>query len=194
MKNLTIDIVKSFNEFPKFALPKSGSVDVLLYVLGIKPVFRTTLNRISAQREIQNWCQQHSSYVLFDKFVYVGKSDKNVQNANIVDMSCQAHELQFGQLLGYPECCCRFIASVGEHKIDEMDEKVKSWDFSGEYMAINPVGYFDGLALISHIPCSTTCTESLKIANLCKIFVSKYKEKSKDLKRIYDWINMWDCQ
>ena len=48
------------------------------------------------------------------------------------------HEASLGRLLGYPPCCCEFVAECGETRIDELAGEVARWAFRDIYQLIDP--------------------------------------------------------
>ena len=141
-------ILESYTQFPRDLIPKSGRIDLLLFLLDLKPVFRTNIIDASRHAEIESWGTNNRSFYYFSDRMYIGKSHEIVVKTYHSDMEELPHEYELGMLFGYPKCCCRFIESVGEKKIDAMDEDVKTWAFSGTFKAIDPTGYFDGLSLV----------------------------------------------
>jgi hypothetical protein len=81
-----------------------------------------------------------------------------------LDRSPGNHTYSFGRALGYPPCCCRAAAGVGDHAIDAWAEQFRAARFYGRFRQIDPSGYREGRALISHVPCSTSCGPSLRMA------------------------------
>jgi hypothetical protein len=83
------------------------------------------------------------------------------------------HEARLGRLLGYPSCCCGFVADRGEDRIDELAAEVALWKFEGDFILIDPRHYLAGSSLVCHLPCSPTCGRSLALARaaLCLIRV-----------------------
>ena len=93
-----------------------------------------------------------------------------------IDRRAEAHELELGLALGYPPCCCEWVARVGESAIDEYAAEVAAWTFTGPYRRIDPSGYRRGLSLVCHLPCSATCEASLVIANKAREFLLGHKD------------------
>ncbi|MBU0758342.1 MAG: hypothetical protein KKF44_09810 [Nanoarchaeota archaeon] len=63
---------------------------------------------------------------------------------------------RFGQLMGYPGCCC--IPSI---KLKKNIHNSIGWHFHSNNPWPLELSYFDGL--IYHFPCSPKCTDSIKI-------------------------------
>lgn len=147
-------------------LPKSAYVDLLLFISDIKPAIRIgVLDDVRAFK----LCQWATVFGYFSKiddhgFAFVSKVN-NVEHLIQVDQSYLDHTEELGKLLGYPSCCIKKISKVGESNIDSYEENVVySWEFENDFQLISPNLYYQGCSLISHIPCSPTCTRSLSIA------------------------------
>ena len=97
-------------------------------------------------------------------FLYVAK-DKNVA-LQAMTLEKEGDHLAFGELLGYPRCCCEFFHSAVQ--------KSASLDLTPATFASSPGMVFPwqlntclrgfDISLISHFPCSFGCKQSLAIA------------------------------
>jgi hypothetical protein len=67
-------------------------------------------------------------------------------------------------MLGYPPCCSRAAARVGDEGIDCRHAAITRQRFHGRFRAIDPSGYLNGSSRISHVPCSHRCLPSLRLA------------------------------
>ena len=126
---------------------------------------------------LERWSTQFNLFfdVHSSGFVYIA-ADKNLLNqVRTIDHSFEPHEKKLGVLLGYPICCCEKIAQVKENNIDDFEQWLVTQAFRGHFHLINPSAYFQGKAFISHVPCSTTCNKSLKIAQKFVQFLLAYK-------------------
>ena len=101
---------------------------------------------------------------IYNDFFYLSRSLDTVLKASELDHSPIPHENNFGFLMGYPHCCCKKIASLGEYNIDAYESKLIQEPFREEFVLINPSKYRLGSSFIAHVPCSTQCTSSLEIA------------------------------
>ncbi len=160
-------------------LYKSSYIDFLLFVGGIKPVVRIDTSSLSQIEQLAMWSRRFKlSSTIRNKFVYIANKNVSVSRIADLDWSCQPHELEFGLELGYPYCCCEFIEKIGEQNIDYFETEVinKGWHFDNEYTLIDPSGYLEGRALISHTPCSPKCKKSLEIAKRSLKIIYRYKQ------------------
>lgn len=150
---------------PWDGVPRSFIVDLLQFCASSKRVIRTRIVE-GGRTTVAEWANQNLLHLYVDSgdFAFVGVSMSELVRASSIDQSCEPHELEFGAVLGYPDCCCRFIATRTEAQIDDVGEEQKAWRFEGEFRLINPTGYSQGRALISHLPCSTNCKPSSDLA------------------------------
>lgn len=148
-------------------------VDALHLAAGLKRVLRTKLSDLAGWCHVLDWCTTNNLVGTLDKdgYVVVGWTESVVHRAMSLDVSSQPHEMDFGTLLGYPACCCKAIAQVGEAAIDDYADRASKWPYDGEYALINPSQYTHGLALICHVPCSPNCRQSLILAKQALAFL-----------------------
>jgi hypothetical protein len=160
-------------------LPLSAHIDILLFLLGLKTCMRTCMNNAFTHIQLlQSWSMQFSLYFDIDHFVYLAKDKQLLLEVKRTDHSLNPHEIELGALFGYPLCCCEKIAQVGEENIDTFEEQLIQQSFVGEFQLINPSGYRQGKAFISHVPCTTSCQNSLKQAKILAGFILDHKEES----------------
>lgn len=180
--------------FPDTLLPASAWVDFLNFCASNKPVVRTKLENISDINNLYLWCSNYGLFMVTDDDLYVCISfDQSLAITTLeVDRSIEPHTYQLGLLLGYPECCCAYIDSMGESKIDKLAIQISKWNFLGKYKMINPTKYLCGQSLISHLPCSPNCRSSLYIAEKSLRFLVDKQEKNKSFcKRWRTWIALY---
>ena len=169
------DVERYWNHIPWSIVPPSFQVDLCLFLAGRKPAIRT---RVKYQKKIQpflNNILDFGWHPVHDKsgFLVISKDKDLSQTIIQVDQSPPPHAIQLGCLLGYPECCSKFIEYIGEDGIDKVAEGYKRTDFKGLFSFIDISSYLDGIALISHVPCSTKCQSSLNIALSVYSFVKE---------------------
>jgi hypothetical protein len=164
---------------PRDALPASAGVDVLHLSANLKSAFRSRLATPNLCSVVEQWCEQHGLAFQVDQDGFVCVARTNVLAARLleVDRSPEPHERTLGLLLGYPSCCCEYVANVGESNIDKLAEQMREWRFLGEYRLIDPTGYLRGSSLICHLPCSPCCTVSLTIARLALRFLNEHRHE-----------------
>lgn len=156
--------IEMFENLP-MTLQKSNYIDLLIFIANLKPAVRIKTD--GNNKCLIDWCINNQLYFSCgeDDYFYISRTKEIVERLKRTDASCVPHEYELGTLLGYPECCCKKISSVGEINIDKWEEAfINNSVFRGEYELINPKGYRDGYALLSHVPCSSTCRNSLEIA------------------------------
>lgn len=166
----------SFADLSFDHLPLSARVDFLhLLALG-KPAVRTRLSGRIGVKKLRHWCQRNAWAWAADSdgFCSVAKSRAIAQRVLEVDRCIEPHELELGRILGYPRCCCRAIAKVGEARIDQQIERLGASDFEGEYALIDPRGYSRGVSLICHVPCGPKCLPSLRIARGAASYIRQH--------------------
>lgn len=170
--------LKAFECLPTTLKP-SDYVDLLLFLAHEKPCLRLGYNQPDVYLEMITWCREHNlSYVVSQAgFMYISKYFVLAYIAKVIDDSTLSHTYIFGRILGYPSCCSKHIAMIGERNIDYFEKQfVSNSDFHPPYNIINPKGYIEGYSLISHIPCCTTCKKSLKKASNIYNIILKYSE------------------
>ncbi len=161
--------------------PLSANVDILLFLMGLKSCVRTRLKSFQKTlNSLEEWCKQFEFY--FDRsadgFIYIASNQERLRLVNSVDHSHNPHEQELGELLGYPACCCRKIAEVGEMQIDAFEDWLITQPFNGPFKLINPYAYRQGKAFISHVPCSTSCTHSLDLSKRVAHFLIPHQHES----------------
>lgn len=177
--------IEAFSSLPK-NLKSSDYVDVMLLLSGSKRAIRLGKNTTEVYEKMDYWCKKfkYRSKISCSGLMYISKYFGLATLVNIVDDSFFPHAYILGCLLGYPSCCSKKIAKLGEAFIDKWEKKlIMSGGFNIDYTLINPAGYLSGTSLISHVPCSCECKKSLKIAKVTLKTIKMYKD--------YDCINRW---
>ena len=170
-------IVCIFQDMPEI-LPLSSKVDLLLFLLSLKPAFRTFVAS-GNMTLIKSWCDKHEfSFESDHSFVYISSDHALNRRIKSLDAAEVPHAVELGVLLGYPKCCCNKIASIGEGKIDAYADWLNNQSFSDPYRIINTSMYSQGIALISHVPCSVVCKPSLLIAKKVLTYLRKERKKT----------------
>lgn len=162
-----------FRTLPVQWLYPSAVVDFMLLFAGAKPTVRVELRKVQGAEALDVWCRESELDYACDAegFACVSTESGAARHVLHLDRSAQAHEVALGQALGYPLCCCQRVADIGEAQIDKYASRVARWSFTGPYVRINPVGYVNGVALLSHLPCSVDCDRSLSIAEQARNYV-----------------------
>lgn len=170
------DVERYWNHVPWNIVPPSFQVDLCLFLAGVKPAIRTYVKHQEQIQSFLNSTLGFGWYPIHDKsgFLVFSKNKDLSQTIIQVDQSPPPHAIQLGQLLGYPECCAKFIEYIGEDGIDKVAEGYKRADFKGLFSFIDISSYLEGIALISHVPCSTECQPSLNIALTVYSFVKEH--------------------
>ena len=179
----------AFETLPTTLKP-SDYIDFLLFCMNEKSCVRLGQNDGLVYHEMTLWCQkQNLSYVKSESgLMYVSKSKFIAWLAKCTDDSPLNHTYFFGKLLGYPSCCSKKIAEIGENEIDSYEkELVLQNQFAQPFDLINPEGYLKGHALISHIPCCCNCKKSLKLAQ--KVYQTIIDHK--DHPAFVRWTSHW---
>jgi len=165
--------IEQFRNLPREWLAASAVVDfVLMFGCGKRAV-RIRLADTAGIEHLSSWCDESHLDFASDSegFCCVSTEPMAARRILELDRSTRPHEIDLGHALGYPSCCCDRIAMFGESRIDVYAQEVAQWSFIGCYRRISPCGYSSGTALISHLPCSPDCQESLVIANGARRFV-----------------------
>lgn len=171
--------IHQIRSLPTNSLPASAKVDFLHFLACNKPVVRTKLVDTSARLCLEKWCNKYNFFLRMDaeSFACIARDTRTADYILSLDQSDEPHEKLLGSLLGYPECCSNFIALIGESKIDDFEKQVSQWNFVGSFKRIDPSNYLKGESLICHLPCSTFCRPSLKLANQALDFIQKNKHE-----------------
>lgn len=182
--------LKAFEELTTFMLKPSDYVDLLLYLSRLKSCVRLGYNNNEVYKKMIYWCKNNNfSFIISEEgFMYISKNYLIAWLAKVIDNSTWNHTLLLGLIFGYPRCCSKKVASIGENNIDNYEkELLMNNKFNAPFDIINPQGYTNGYSLISHIPCCSKCRKSLKIANKIYKIVNKYK----DSPSFQNWKNHW---
>lgn len=149
---------------PPSWLSPSVAVDVMLLLAGVKPAIRVESH--GRRLELRRWARRHGLFASFDQEGFVALSRSASHSRRVIDVDGRPgrHTLLLGTLLGYPACCGRAAARVGDEGIDELAERIAGRRFIGRFRRIDPVAYRVGSAAISHVPCSSRCEASLALA------------------------------
>ena len=145
-------------------LPKSAATDLSMLVLGMKPAVRL---RVGTRRtEIRRWSRRHGLFACSDRdgYVVLSRSAMTARRTLDLDRRPGRHTVALGVMLGYPGCCSRAAARVGDEGIDALHARAVLRPYRGRFALISPERYLDGGALLSHVPCSNVCRASLALA------------------------------
>jgi hypothetical protein len=147
-------------------LKPSAAVDVAQLWFCIRPVMRTELALPVVRERVRRWARNYRFFAALDDdgFLVLSRTPCLSRRTLDLDRGPGDHTFALGRGLGYPYCCCRKAALMGDASLDALADRFCSEDFFGRFNMINPLGYCDGHALISHIPCSPRCVPSLKMA------------------------------
>lgn len=116
--------------------------------------------------QARQWATKNGLFLVsdIDNYAVVSRVPYLARMILEIDRRPQAHTYELGLKLGYPACCSRKAAQIGEKDLDLWAGEYNDTDFLGLFRMINPNGYRSGKALISHIPCSSKCKFSLMMA------------------------------
>jgi len=181
--------IEAFERLPE-KLPRSSYVDFLLLLGNLKPALRIKISQNENIVDLSHWCETNDFYFLLgkDDYAFIAKNKTIANNIEIIDISTSPHEYELGKMLGYPDCCCKKIAKICEENIDKYEDVfINEFNVKNSYVLINPKGYKEGYALISHIPCSPTCEYSLRIAQKSFYIISRYNDRES----FKIWVNAW---
>jgi hypothetical protein len=145
-------------------MPASATTDIVQLLLGIKPAVRIHID--NRRIELRRWARRLGLFASVDADGYaaVSRSPYTARRVINLDRRPGRHTLALGIMLGYPLCCSRAAARVGDEGIDCRQRKVSAQRFHGRFNKINPSGYSFGISMVSHVPCSNRCVFSLRLA------------------------------
>lgn len=167
-----LDIIHIWEVFPWRYFVPSIKVDFISFFSGTKRVIRSKLKSKSVPclAVLKNF----NIHFIIDELGYIFFSmDLNcLEGAVQADLSLTPHEEELGTLLGYPLCCSRKIKLIGENNIDAYGRIFcNDLKLRGTNLYLDVSHYQEGIALISHIPCSYTCVESMTHAHKNKSLI-----------------------
>lgn len=149
-------------------LPPSAVTDVTLVLRGHKPAARVSVGPRGC--DLRRWARRHGLFTSIDVdgFAAISRDPATARRVIDLDRRPGRHTLALGKMLGYPSCCSRAAARVGDEGIDCWHSAIATRRFHGNFRAINPSGYLDGSSRISHVPCSHRCLPSLRLVLLAQ--------------------------
>lgn len=144
----------------------SAAIDLAQLWFCIRPVMRTEPAQPVDHDRVRRWAERYRFFPVLDNdgFLVLSRTPCLSRRLLDLDRSPGNHTFALGRILGYPYCCCRKAATVGDAALDALAGRFRSDDFLGRFKMISPLGYHDGRALVSHIPCTPRCMPSLKMA------------------------------
>ena len=149
--------------FPDW-LPPSAIADISLLRRHAKPAARFHVgHRVG---ELRRWARRLGFFTSFDADGYAAISRNPTIARRVINLDRRPgrHTFALGKMLGYPVCCSRAAARVGDEGIDRWHQAVSARRFYGRFRAIDPTDYVAGASQISHVPCSHCCKPSLELA------------------------------
>ena len=78
--------------------------------------------------------------------------------------------------------------AVGEAKIDEAARSAAGWKLTGRFRLLDVTNYLDGVALLSHVPCSPTCEPSLAMAEAAAAWALEHAPDQSDIEPWAIWL------
>lgn len=155
--------------FPWEVMLPSFRVDMLGMIAAGKPAVRAVLP--SAPSDQARLREAAAEFGIADEsdgsYVVLAREEPRAREVLAVDRCAEPHEFELGLLLGYPYCCAKYAAEVGEQHLDSpalSGGREGSADERETGRLIDVSRYRDGIALISHIPCSSGCEPSQLLA------------------------------
>jgi hypothetical protein len=160
-------------------LKPSAVTDLAQLITFVRPAIRTQVAGVPPE-SVRRLAWQLRCFAAIDSEGFVVFSRRQTFSSKIltIDRSAGDHTYVLGRLLGYPACCCRAAALIGDHGLDAWAVEIASRRFIGRFKAINPGTYQDGGALVSHVPCSERCLPSLSMALAFKARLIQLPSKS----------------
>ena len=175
-------------DFPWSQAPPSVAVDLLALAAGRAAVRFELL----ASAPLEAWAsERHLAVVRDESFAVVARSSDLAAAVLQVDRSAEPHLIELGVLLGYPQCCARHANELGEHRLDELAALAAGRRLSGDQQLIDISRYSDGLALVSHVPCSPQCAPSLMQAHAALATTSTTWDDDRETARRWRKIEAW---
>jgi hypothetical protein len=152
-------------DLPWADLPPSVRVDVLGILAQNKPAIRIPVGeRRTAAQVARVVAAVGWSHANDEDFLVAASSPEVASHVLDVDRSAQPHTLDLGLLLGYPACCARAAAHVGEGNIDQLAVRLGTDCERERAPHLDPRHYAKGIALVSYVACSPRCPTALQHA------------------------------
>lgn len=147
-------------------LKPSARVDLRQVLAGVRPALRTEVEGPVTLAELGRWSRQVGLFALLDRdgFLVLSQRPGYARRLMVIDSGPGDHTAQLGHWLGYPDCCARAAARQGEAHLDAWAARLLRRRFIGRFTVIDVAAYRQGLAALSHIPCSASCNASLRMA------------------------------
>lgn len=148
---------------PEWLVP-SARTDIGLLLAGRKPAAR--IDGRGMDHEIRRWARRRGLFTSGDGsgYLVLARCGNLSRRAIALDGRPGRHTQALGRMLGYPNCCSRAAARVGDEGIDGMAATVGAHRFHGRFQAFDPTSYRSGGSLLAHVPCSHRCARSLALA------------------------------
>jgi hypothetical protein len=164
--------------FPFGRFPLSTRVDLLRLFARATSVVRLRPVEDSGPSDVKAWAAEAGLAVQVDRhgYVAIGRTQDRARRLLRVDASVDPHEEELGRLLDYPDCCVKAIAAIGEGAIDRRAAELSTQTHRGRFRLIEIAGYRDGLALVSHVPCSSACEPTLELAERALTALDELRE------------------
>lgn len=145
-------------------LPPSASIDLALLDAGLKPAARVLVGNRAV--ELRRWGRRRGYFMSADDdgFAVLARQGSVCRRTLEIDRRPGRHTAALGHWLGYPRCCGRAAARVGDEGIDDYQQRLRRKRFRGRYALIDPSGYSSGKGRLSHVPCTHNCHASLAMA------------------------------
>lgn len=145
-------------------MPASAVADLAHLLAGTKPAVRIEVGHHA--RELRRWARCLGLFTSSDHDGFAAVSPVAATARRVLDLDRRPgrHTLALGIMLGYPVCCSRAAAKVGDEGIDSHHQAITARRFHGRFKGIDPTGYRKGGSLLSHVPCSHRCVASLLLA------------------------------
>lgn len=143
------------------------ATDLRLILAGARQTLRTELARPVSGADLRRWARSLGLFASLDAhgFLALSRRPGVTRQLLALDAAPGDHADRLGGLLGYPLCCRRAARRAGEAEIDALAAAAAGRRHLGRFRAINPAGYADGRAVVSHVPCVPSCRASLAMAD-----------------------------
>lgn len=144
----------------------SADVDLAQLRGSVRPVMRSQLVDRADRHEVRRWARRQGLFAAVDKdgFFSIAPIAGSARRVLRIDARAGRHTIALGLALGYPACCCMAAGRRNDEGLDDWGQAIASRRFVGLFRLIDPSGYSEGRTRISHVPCSTRCAASLRMA------------------------------
>lgn len=160
-------------DLPWLDLSPSVRVDILGIHAYRKPAIRIAVRDAAiAARTTASFVDAGWASARDEEYLVAASTGQMARHILDVDRRTQPHALELGLLLGYPECCARATAAVGEENIDDQAKRLGEDCDREQVHHLDARHYLTGLALVPYVACSPRCSHAMRHAKAASAYIA----------------------